>query len=113
MTIKSINYLALSPDQRKRGAAKQRENLRNILTSPLLTDDQRQVVRDRLEHVRKWEQGELDIEIMPGEEVPEEVLKAIQAKKDLAETKKAGPSAKGKNHEVKIKEKVPVKDDVN
>jgi hypothetical protein len=118
MTIKSIHYLALSPDQRKRGADKQRESLRGLLASPILTDEQRQAVRERLEHVRKWEHGELEAEVMPGEEVPEEALQKFKDKKDLAAKLKAGPNADkgkgngGKEHEVKIKENVPVKDDV-
>ncbi len=117
MTIKTINYLSLSRDQRKPGAEKQRERLRGLLASPILTDDQRQVVLERLDYVGKWERGEIELELMEGEEAPPEVLQKFKDKKDLAAKRAAGPDAdkgkdpdqgKGKDHKVVIDEDVPV-----
>lgn len=111
MTIKSINYLSLTPEQRKRGADKQRESLRALLASPVITEEQRQLVQQRLSYVKQWEQCEIETEILPNEKVPEETLKKIQAKKDLAERIKNASSG-GQSHSVSIDESVPVEEGV-
>lgn len=106
MTIQRINYLAISEDLRKKGAAKRRENLHNLLASPLLTDEQRLVVREKLDHVRQWEHGELEVEVLPGETIPEEVLKKVQAKKDR--DKLRVQAREGRNHPVEVEETIEV-----
>lgn len=88
MGIKYMSYKDLSQDQRTRGATKIREQLRAMLMTPLLTDEQRAAIFTKLSDVSKWERGEIEVQPPPAF-VP-----------------------KGVDHSVEVSEDVPVAEDV-
>jgi hypothetical protein len=63
--IKHLSYKDLSQDQRTKGAEKLRDQLRAMLSTPLLSDDQRVAIFAKLAEVSKWERGELEASPSP------------------------------------------------
>jgi hypothetical protein len=56
--IRSMTYLDLTPEQRKKGASVARERLRGVLANPFLTEEQRLHVHDEMHRLDKWEKGQ-------------------------------------------------------
>jgi hypothetical protein len=60
MAIKTISYLALTPEQRREGARVARERLRSLSFSPFLTEDQHAQLREQMVRLDAWEAGTLE-----------------------------------------------------
>ncbi len=59
MAIGHLSYLDLTPEQRHEGAKAARERVRQLLANPFLSQDQRQILADRLSHIDAWERCQL------------------------------------------------------
>lgn len=61
MGIRTLTYLDLPLDQRKNAAKVARDRLRAMISNPLLTAEQSQVLAERMTLLDQWENGTLSI----------------------------------------------------
>jgi predicted site-specific integrase-resolvase len=61
MAAKTITYLDLPLDQRKKAAIRVREQIRSALSNPFLSADQRTNLTAQIDRITKWEQGTLEV----------------------------------------------------
>jgi len=61
MAAKTLTYLDLPLDQRKKAATRVREQIRAALSNPFLAADQRANLQAQVDRITKWEQGTLEI----------------------------------------------------
>jgi hypothetical protein len=62
MAIRHLNYLCIPQEQRRATAAKALGSLRERLADPTLTEGQRALVLDRVNHLGQWVSGTLKVE---------------------------------------------------
>lgn len=91
MAIQHLTYLDLTPEQRREGAKRARDQLRSLLQNPMLTPEQLTALSDRMVHIDNWEKGALEIpKGSPQKGLP-------------------SPVREPQHHEVSLTEGVPVK----
>lgn len=54
-----MNYLSLSPSMRAKSAREAKAEIQSLLNSPILNDEQRASLRDRMTTLDKWASGTL------------------------------------------------------
>ncbi len=59
MAIQHMSYTSLPPQQRQAGAKAAKQRLHVILSSPILTQEQRQILLAAVAKIVAWEQGKL------------------------------------------------------
>jgi len=59
MGIRTMNYLSLSPELRAKSAQEAKAEIQSLLNSPVLSEEQKVSLRDRLVILDKWAAGTL------------------------------------------------------
>ena len=59
MAIKHLTYLDIAEAQRKQAVALAKKPLREMLANPVLTNEQRKAVRERIVQLDCWEKGQV------------------------------------------------------
>lgn len=59
MGIRTMNYLSLSPELRAKSAQEAKAEIQSLLNSPILSEEQKVSLRDRLTVLDKWAAGTL------------------------------------------------------
>jgi len=72
MAIKHLTYKAIPRARRRKQAARATAKMRERLQlDPTLTDEQRQAVHDKIVHIQKWVNGDLETGPKPEMVLPE------------------------------------------
>lgn len=61
MSVIRLNYLDLSPEQRRAGAKAIKERIKASISNPDLTADQLEQLRKQLQRIEQWEAGVLEV----------------------------------------------------
>lgn len=64
MGIRTLTYLDLPLDQRKNAAKVARDRLRAMVSNPLLTTEQSQILAERMTLLDQWEMGSLSVSLV-------------------------------------------------
>jgi hypothetical protein len=84
MAVGHLTYLDLTPDQRQEGARAAREQVRKLMANPFLTADQQKILSDRVMHIDKWENGQLEVGAPPTAGALPPVIVMARTVEDLA-----------------------------